>query len=208
MTSFPKSRQPSTMQITATHRNNQIGRDICLIVGLTCIAGFIVDILVIATPPDPFSLEWRIGFLQQASDRSVIFFFGIALLMYSICQNRQIRRSLSFFSLAIGVAFLLSSLLVVRDSLTLKDQAFKNIGTQENQIQTQIADSQTSGELPPGVSLEQMQQASQEITSQAELAKQSTSRGIVKTGMASLGNLVVVGIGLIGLGRIGMRRGQ
>ena len=208
MTSIPRSRIPRQSQSSASPENSLIDNNICLVVGLTCIAGFIVDILVIATPPDPFALEWRIGFLQQASDRSVIFFFGIALLLYSIYQNRQVRRSLSLFCLAIGVAFLLSSLLVIRDSLTLKDQAFKNIGTQEEQIQSQIADSQASGELPSGVSLEQIQQASQEITSQAELAKQNTNRGIVKAGMASLGNLVVVGAGLIGLGRIGMRKGQ
>lgn len=207
MTSVPKSRQPNMMQTAVTSRSNQVGRDICLIVGLTCLAGFVADLLVLGTPPDPFALEWRVNFLQQVGDRSIIFLFGIALLLYSIFDNRKIKRSLSLFCLAVGVAFLLSSLLVIRDSLALKDQAFNNIGTQEEQIQSQIAKSQATGKLPPDVSLEQLQQASQEITSRAEQAKQSTSQDITKVGMSGLGSLVVVGAGLIGLGRVGMKRG-
>lgn len=206
MTSVPKSRQPGMMQTAATSRNNQIGKDICLIVGLICIAGFAVDLLVLGTPPDPFALEWRVNFLQQMGDRSIVFFFGVALLLYSIFDNHRIKRPLALFCLALGVAFLLSSLLIIRDSLTLKDQAFRNISTQEEQLQTQIEESRASGELPPDISLDQLQQASQEITSRAEQAKQSTSQNVTKAGMASLGNLVVVGIGLIGLGRTGMKR--
>lgn len=208
MTSIPRPRIPNQSQAYSSFGNSVIGKNICFVVGLTCIAGFIVDLLIIATPPNPFVLEWRAGFFQQASERSIILFFGIALLLYSICQNRRWRRSLSLFCLATGVAFLLSSILVIRDTLTLKDQAFKNIGTQEEQVQSQISAAQEGGELPPNVSLEQLQQASQEITNRAQQAKQSTSRSVTKAGMSSLGNLVVVGIGLIGLGRVGMNRGQ
>ena len=205
--SIPKSRLPNKNQAFSPSDNDFISRNICFIVGLTCIAGFMVDLLVLGTPPDPFALEWRIGFLQQMGDRSIVFLFGVALILYSIFDNRRIKRPLALLCLGLGVAFLLSSLLIIRDSLTLKDQAFRTISTQEEQLQTRIEESRASGELPADISLEQIQQASQEITTQAQQAKQSTSQGITKAGMSSLGNLVVVGMGLIGLGRIGVKRG-
>lgn len=208
MTSIPRSRLPNKGQSFVPSENNLIGKNICLTVGLTCIAGFIVDLLVLGTPPDPFALEWRISFLQQAGDRSIVFFFGVALLLYSVFQERRLKRPLSLFCLALGVAFLLASLLIIRDSLILKDQAFRNISSQEEQLQTRIEESRSSGELPPEISPDQLQQASQEITTRAEEAKQSTSQGITKAGMSSLGNLCVVGLGLIGLGRTGMKREQ
>ena len=206
MTSIPRPRISNQGQAYDPSRRSLIGSNICFIVGLVCIAGFAVDLLVLGTPPDPFALEWRIGFLQQMGDRSIVFLFGVALILYSIFDNYRIKRFLSLFCLALGVAFLLSSLLVIRDSLTLKDQAFRDISTQEQQLQTQIEESKASGELPSDISLEQLQQASQEITTRAEEAKQNTSQGITKGGMSSLGNLVVVGMGLIGLGRTGMKR--
>ena len=186
---------------------NTIGKNICFVVGLTCIAGFIVDMLVLGTPPDPFALEWRVNFLQQVGDRSIVFFFGVALLLYSIFDNRQLKRTLSLFCLALGVAFLMSSLLVIRDSLSLKEQAFKNISNQEEQLQTRIEQSKTNGQLPANISPDQLQQASQEITTRAQEIKQNAGQGITKAGMSSLGNLIVVGLGLVGVGRVGMKRG-
>ena len=206
MTSFPRSKTPARDQASTPARSNFSGQSICLVAGLTCVAGFAVDLLVLGTPPDPFALEWRVNFLQQAGDRSIILFFGMALLLYSLFDNRQIKRSLSLLSLAIGVAFLLSSLLVIRDSLILKNQAFNNISTQEEQLQTRIDETKASGELPAEISLEQIQQASQEISVRAEAAKKNTSQGITKAGMASLGNLIVIGLGLVGLGRVGLKR--
>ena len=208
MTSISRPRIPNQGQASVPSGNSLIGKNICLTVGLTCIAGFVVDLLVLGTPPDPFALEWRVNFLQQTGDRSIIFSFWRRTAALRYFDNRHLKRSLSLFCLAIGVAFLLSSLLVIRDSLTLKDQAFKHIGTQEEQIQSHIDASQASGDLPPEMSLEQIQQASQEITSHAEHAKQSTSQGITKAGMSSLGNFVVVGMGLSWARPIGMKRGQ
>ena len=207
MTSIPRSRIPDQGQTSIPSGKNTIAKNICFVAGLTCIAGFIVDLLVLGTPPDPFALEWRVNFLQQIGDRSIVFFFGVALLLYSIFDNRQLKRTLSLFCLALGVAFLMSSLLVIRDSLTLKDQAFRNISGQEEQLQTRIEDSKTNGQLPANISPDQLQQASQEITTRAQEIKKSTGQGITKAGMSSLGNLVVVGLGLVGVGRVGMKRG-
>jgi len=179
-------------------------KQICFIVGLVCVAGFIVDILAIGMPPNPFDLPWRIGFLQQMGDRSIILLFGTALLLYSQLGNRRLSRPLSLILLGIGVALILSSVLVIRDSLILRDQTLTNISAQEQQIQTQIEDSRGNPDLPPEVTTEQLNQAAQQITTQAEQLKQNTRNGITKAGLASIGNLIVVGMGLVGLGRFGL----
>ena len=206
MASFPRPTVSNRGFNTNTHSgtSHNLSRSICLVVSLTCFAGFFVDVLVLGTPLDPFTPEWRVSFLRQAGDRSIVLFFGAALLLYSIFDNTRLKRSLSLFCLALGVAFLLSSLVVIHDSLTLKDQAFRSISNQEAQLQTGVEESQADGSLPSDISLDQ---ALQQISARAEEMKQSTGQEITKAGTSSLGNLGVVGLGLIGLGRVGLKKG-
>lgn len=204
MTSIPRSRLPNKSQPSVPFESNSLGKNICFIVGLTCIAGFMVDILVLGTPPDPFALEWRVNFLQQAGDRSIIFLFGMALLIYSQIYNRRLSRPLSLICLGIGVAFVLSCILVIRDGLILQDQTLNNISQQAEQLQTQIEESKGNPELPAEITPEQFKQATQQVTSQAEQLRQSARQGITKAGFGSIGNLIVVGLGLVGLGRFGL----
>ena len=206
MTSIPRPRLSNSGQTSAPLESNSVGKSICFVVGLTCIAGFIVDLSVLSTPPDPLALEWRMNFLQQVSDRSIVFFFGVALLLYGVFDNYRIRKPLSFACLVVGVAILLSSMLVIRDSLVLKEQTIRNITAQEEQIQIQIEESQSNSELLPDVSPAQLQQAAQELTSRAQVAKQNTTQTINKSGFASIGNLLVVGFGMVSLSRVGMKR--
>lgn len=182
-----------------------VSRNICLVVGLTCLAGFAVDMFAIATPLDPFALEWRINVLQQIGDRSIILLFGVALLLFSVFSNRRIARPLSFVSMAIGVALMLSCVLIIRDSLILRNQTITNIGNQAEQLQTQIDESRNSPELPADITPEQIRQASTQIANQAESLKTNAREGIVKASFASIGNLIVVGLGLAGLGRLGLK---
>ena len=204
MTSISKPRVPYRNQPVATNGTDFGGKQICLIVGLVCLAGFAVDMLAISMPLNPFDLPWRINFLQQMGDRSIILLFGSALILYSQVGNRRLTKPLSLILLGIGVAFILSSVLVIRDSLILQDQTINNISTQAEQLQTQIEDSRGNPELPPEITSEQFDQAAQQITTQAEQLKQNTRSGITKAGLASIGNLIVVGMGLIGLGRFGL----
>lgn len=214
MTSLPRAnatkrvpqRSAANYDMPATTGDGNQGKQICVIVGLTCIAGFLIDILVLGTPPDPFALEWRINFLQQAGDRSIVLLFGTALLLYGLFDNRAIKRIIGFASLAIGVACVLSCVLVIRDSLILRNQAIQNISNQEQQVQEQIEAFRSRDELPENVTLEQLQQASQQIASQADLVKQNARQGISRVGVGSIGNLVAVGLGMIGLGRLGLNR--
>jgi len=82
---------------------------LCCIVGLACLAGFLVDLAVLLFPPSFGSVEWRIAFLQQISDRGIILLFGLALLLHGTLQQRSWRRSLAFLCTALGAAFSLSS---------------------------------------------------------------------------------------------------
>jgi hypothetical protein len=205
MASTPKSRATYQSQSTAANGSNLFrAKQICLIVGLTCLAGFSVDMLVLGLPPSPFTLQWRVGFLQQVGDRSIVLLFGISLMLYSLLGNRRLTKRLSLICLGVGVAFILSCILIIRDSLILQDQTIRNISTQAQQLQTQIEESRDRPELPAEITPERFAQATQQVTSQAEQLKQNARAGITKVGLASIGNLVVVGLGLIGLGRFGL----
>ncbi|MEA5466126.1 HpsJ family protein [Leptothoe sp. PORK10 BA2] len=179
----------------------------CLIVGLTCLLGFLVDTLVLSTPPDPLGLEWRVNLLQQMGDRSIILLFAVALLMYAFWDQRSLKRPLGFICLVLGVAFMLSCVLVIRDSLILQKEALQNISNQEQQALSQIEEARGGNlNLPESVTPEQLQQASQQLSSQASALKENTRQGITKAGVGSMGNLIAVGLGLLGLGRLGIKR--
>lgn len=182
------------------------GQGLSLIVGLACVAGFLVDLAVIALPPDPLNIQWRINFLQQVGDRSVVLLFGFALLMFGLLDSRGLRKQFALFCLMLGVAFALSGVIVMRDSLKFQDIAIRNITSQEAQVRTQIESAQSNPQgVSPDLTPEVLQQASQELTQRVESAKQSTKTGVLKVGASSVGNLIVSGIALIFIGRFGTR---
>lgn len=180
-------------------------RGICQIVGLTCLLGFAIDMLVLTLPPNPGNLQWRVGVMQQLSDRSIVFLFGAALTIFGSLDSRRWLKRLSTLWLAVGVIFFLSSILIVTDCLKLQQQAVNTISTQESQIQTQIQNAQSNpSALNSNVKPEDLTRLSQQLSSQATNLKQSAQTSVIKTAAASIGNLIVVGLGLIGLGRYGM----
>jgi len=65
--------------------------------------------------------------LQQLGDRAVILLFGIALVMYGIINFRIWRRRLALSCLVLGVIFILSCILVIRDTLAFQQQALTTI---------------------------------------------------------------------------------
>lgn len=178
---------------------------LCRIVGLTCLAGFLIDMLALALPPVLGSPEWRVGILQQLGDRSIILLFGTALIMYGNLDSRLWLRRLALFCLLAGIAFHLSCILVIRDGMELQQRAAKNISAQAAQLQTQIQQGQNNPTATAKITPEQLERASQLVTNQAASLKQNAKTGIVKTGFSSIGNLLVVGLGLISLGRYGIQ---
>lgn len=181
------------------------GRGLCRIVGFACLAGFLLDILVLALPFNASSLEWRIGMAQQVGDRSIVLLFGAALTMFGSFDNRRWLKRFALFCLIIGIVFQLSCVLVIRDSLTLQQQALKTINTQAGQLQSQIEKAKNSTTTAQPVTPEQVQKASQLVSTQAESLKQNAKTVTFKTGFSSLANLIVVGVALISLGRYGLR---
>ncbi|XGV98183.1 MAG: HpsJ family protein [Leptolyngbya sp. BL-A-14] len=180
-------------------------RPLCRIVGIACLAGFVVDLLILVLPPALGSPEWRVGFLQQMSDRSIILLFGTALTLYGNLESRSWRKQLGMASLVLGVVFLLSCVLTIADSLTLNGMAEKNIATQAAQVQTQIQNAKDNPTAAPNITPEQLQQAAQTVNTRATSLKQTAKTGILKTAIAVVGNLIVIGFALISLGRYSMR---
>ncbi len=195
----------ATTSISNNGAPSYSGRALCRIVGVACLAGFIVDMLILALPPSLGSAEWRTGFLQQMSDRSIILLFGAALTIYGGFENRAWRKQLGTVCLVLGVVFLLSCVLVVRDGLTLNDIATRNINTQAAQIQSQIQNAKPGQSNVPDLTPDKLAQASKIVTDRAGSLKENAKTGILKSAMGIVGNLVVVGLALISLGRYGMR---
>ncbi|MBW4661391.1 MAG: hypothetical protein KME15_22175 [Drouetiella hepatica Uher 2000/2452] len=180
-------------------------KPLCQIVGLACLTGFVLDILVMTFPLQLGNLAWRVGFLQQLGDRSIILLFGIALLIYGIIDLTAWRKRLAFSCLVLGAAFILSGIWVIWDSLALQKQTVAAISAQQQQIQTQINQAKVNPQLAAQITPEKLQQATQNIESQAESAKQNAQTGTLKTSFSGSGNLLVVGLALIGLGQYGIR---
>jgi hypothetical protein len=180
-------------------------KTLCQIVGFACLGGFLVDLFVLGFPPNPANLEWRIAFMQQVGDRSVILLFGLALLIYGVIDSRKVRKQLALACLVIGILFNLSSILVIRDSLTLQDQALKAISTQAAQVQSQIEQVQQDPSKAPNLKPDQLERASQLISTQATTVKENAKTGVLKNGVSTVGNLVVIGLALIGLAQFAAR---
>ena len=185
--------------------NPYVPKSLCQIVGFACLAGFVVDILVLAVPPNPMSVEWRLSLLQQLSDRSVILLFGIALTLYGSLDNPRVKKPLSLASLLLGVFFSVCCVLVIHDGITLQQDAINTINKQAAQAQTQIQQAQTNP--PPNLKAtpDQLQQASKQVKAQVETLTQDARVTAIKTTTVSVGNLLAVGVGLISLGRYGSR---
>lgn len=176
------------------------------IIGLVCIIGFFFDMLVLGLPPQG-SIEWRIGFVQELANRSIILLFGLGLFIFgSSGRSRSRLRTVSKLSMGIGVLFFLLCLLSVVDSVRLSKQSATAISSQESQLQTQIEAARSNPqELPENVDLAALEQVSQQLTQQANTLRSNAKRTVFKTGISNIGNLLIVGTGLLGLGRSGMR---
>lgn len=195
----------ATLSSTSNSSSTYTARAICQIVGFVCLAGFLVDLVVLTFPPDLFNVEWRLGFIQQVADRSIILLFGTALMMLGSLGSRRGVRQFARTCLVIGIVFHLLCILVIRDSLTLQKMAIATIENRASELQSQIESAQAAPDPESGLTLEQLQQAAALIDDQAQSYKEDTKTGVFKTGVSSVGNLVVTGIGLISLGRYGLR---
>jgi cell division protein ZapA (FtsZ GTPase activity inhibitor) len=180
-------------------------KGLCQIVGLACLAGFIVDLFAITFPPNIGNLQWRVGFMQQVSDRSIILLFGFALILFGVLDFRRLRKQLAMACLILGALFCLSSILVIRDGMTLQQETLKTIANRASQLQTQIDQAQTNPSAAPNIKPEQLTQLSGALNNQVNALKENARTTSLKTGVSSVGNLIITGLALIGLGQYGVR---
>jgi len=181
-------------------------KTIARIVGFTCFCGFIVDIIALTFPIGE-GAAWRVGLLQQMGDRSIVLLFGLALILLSFWDNKQLRKPFSYAALGVGVLFLLFCILIIRDSLVLQSLAADRIGQQASELQTQVEQNQTNSEITENASPEDFDEALRLIDSRARSMKQNAKTSITRVGITSVGNFIVVGIGLLSLGRVGIGSG-
>lgn len=178
-------------------------KQLCRIVGVACLIAFAVDFFVIVLPPNFGVAAWRLGALQQIGNRSIVILFGLALLMYGV-ERRKKLRLIALLCFTIGTVFLLSCAVVAQDSLALQRQANERISAQVSQLNSRIQAIQENPNAAPKVSAEQLEQAAQQLSTQAESAKQNANNSILKSGFLSVGNLAVIGVTLLILGRYGL----
>lgn len=180
-------------------------KNICRIIGLVCIIGFIFDMVMLMLPLQN-SIEWRIGFIQEVANRSIILLFGLALLVFGSANvSRSTLLLASKLSMTVGVLFFLLCPLTIADSLRLSQQSASVINAQESQLKTEIQAAKANpGTLPADVDTTSLKYASQQLAQQATSLRKSAKNTAIKTGTSNIGNLLIVGIGLLGVGRSGM----
>ena len=143
--------------------------------------------------------------MQQVADRSIVLLFGMALTYYGTLGARSWRKLIPYICLFIGAIFLLSGLFVLRDSNRLHQQTVEQIETQAAQLQNQINQATANPQLAPDVTPEQIQQASDLLVSRESELKANTKQSILRAGVSTVGNLVVIGLSFLGLGLFGSR---
>ncbi|MER3432978.1 MAG: hypothetical protein C4288_05985 [Leptolyngbya sp. ERB_1_1] len=178
-------------------------KKLCRIVGFACLVAFVVDFLVIVFPVNVAEASWRLTTLQQIGDRSIVVLFGLSLLIYGV-ERRKVLRSVSLLCFAIGIAFLLACPVVAQDSLMLQRQALDRISAQASQLSSRIQAIQGDPNAAAKVSPERLEQATQQLNTRTETAKQTANQSIFKSGFLSVGNLAVIGVSLLVLGRYGL----
>ncbi|MEO1390553.1 MAG: HpsJ family protein [Cyanobacteria bacterium J06634_6] len=192
---------PSITKSESTYSAKNIAR----IIGLVCIVGFLFDMIILGLPPQN-NAEWRVGFVQEFANRSIILLFGLGLLIFGSTGNRKIRLSLvSRLCVISSLLFFLLCIGSVVDSIRLSQQAIGNISTQETQLRAQIDAAKSNPDsLPENVDLADLDQFSQQLSQQANSIRSNAKRTVLKTGISNIGNLAIVGVGMFGLGRVGM----
>ncbi len=181
------------------------GRSLFRIVSFACIAGFALDIMAIAFPLKLGELAWRVGFLQQIGDRSIILLLGLVFLMLGSLEMRNLRKQVAMVCLGLGLAFMLGGVIGIKDAVSLQKQTSTSITAQATQLQERI---QQAKEKPPAnakVTPELIDQAMKQVNERTDEAQKTAQSQILKTGLSSVGNLFIVGLALIGVGRYGMR---
>jgi len=198
---------PSTYSdFPAAHVSNSVarGNGIYRIIGITCILGFCLDALILSIPFNPGSLEWRVQVIQSLADRSITLLLGLGILMLGTLDLRSMRKQLSIGSLGIAFLFVILAFMAVWNSNALQQQTSAILANKTAQIETQLQTAKEKDSTGVKITPEQMQQTLDRLKTESETAKQTAQTQILKSGISSAGNLIVVSLALMALGRYGL----
>jgi hypothetical protein len=174
-----------------------------LIMALACMAGFLIDLAAVLFPLRVLSAQWRLEVFQFAGNRSIVLLIGMALLVICLQHSRFLKRVFSRLCLLLGVVYLLTSIVVFKDTIAVRDASARNIDLQAEQAVQQIKSAEDSSLEAPSFSAEQLQQATQQIFQQAQGMKSNATQQLLKTLFMTVGNLLVAGMALIAMSRLG-----
>ncbi|MBP0014011.1 MAG: HpsJ family protein [Roseofilum sp. SBFL] len=131
------------------------------LVGLVMIVSFIIDILIIAIPPNLLSPQWRLNFTSQLIDRGVIPLVGVALLLGGIwikdsegtsgSKQGMLRSAAVLVSLILGIVYLLVVPLHSIDTVRSRNRALRNLDAQAQQAEQQLQDQLENPEFQAGL---------------------------------------------------------
>jgi apolipoprotein N-acyltransferase len=172
------------------------------IIGWATLAGFAIDMAVVALPPS-LSLDWRITVLEQLSNRAVVLMLGTGFVISSLSSRRWLKLCAQS-ALLVGIGLILACLLVIYNGITLQNRTFTDINTQATQLQSQIQQVQQNPPKDLKLNLEELQKAAKQVDVQADSLRQNTQTKVMKASISSAGNLLVAGIGMVSLGRFGL----
>jgi hypothetical protein len=172
------------------------------IIGWAALAGFAIDMLVVALPPSG-ALEWRITVLEQLANRAVVLMLGTGFVISSL-ESRRWLKTISQAAMLTGVALLLSCMLVIYNSITFQNIALTNINSQATQLQDRIQSAQKNPPKDLNISMDELQKAAKQVDAEAANLKQGAQTRVMKAGITSAGNLLIAGIGMVSLGRFGL----
>jgi hypothetical protein len=164
-----------------------IGRGLYRLMGWACIASFVIDTAVLVLLPSPnaitnalpSALQWRLGVISHLGDRSILLLLGLGLLMIGVLDRPRMRRTLAQLCWVIGIVSMALMILCLVDSTAL-----------HHEIQAQLA----------------MPLPDLKVKLDPIVMQQTATRQIIKSSTLSLGNLIIVTLGMIGIGRYGLHR--
>ena len=149
---------------------------------------------------------WRFGILQQVGDRSIVLVFGVALLIYGCWDITMRRKFFSYLGLGLGVAYLLTCVLVISDGLKVQAQAVNQINQRAQQLQTQVEQSRNNPDIKAKATPKDFENAQKSIEAQAFTMTENAKNGSTKKSIIVASNFLIMGVGFLSLGRLGISR--
>ena len=118
------------------------------LVGLIMIVSFIIDIFILAMPPNPLNRQWRLGYTTQLIDRGVIPLVGIVLLLGGIwikdasgmlgSKQGLLKSAAVLTSLILGIVYVLLVPLHSIDTVRARSELLSTLNREAKNAEEQV----------------------------------------------------------------------